>query len=178
VASSARNKRIVAYGRPTIARNCFPALVRGLRRWAADFPEFADWEVVSAGMPHDPVDLHDGRALRSAGKLALDDYASLLLGSSVGVSLMASPHPSYPPLEMAHFGLRTVTNSYFCKDWSGWHPGIIAIHSVADTVLAKALAEACHAAGAGVLSCGNATYLRDDEYPFMDDLQQAIVELL
>jgi hypothetical protein len=174
VAAAQRARRIVVYGRPAVERNCFPALVRGLRRWAADYPEFADWEVVSAGTPHKPVALGDGREMRSVGKLALDDYAQLLLGSRVGVSLMASPHPSYPPLEMAHMGLLTVTNRYTCKDLAGWHGNIVSTGSIAEAPLAAAIAEACRRSAEPPAATPNADFVRAAKYPFMAELAGAL----
>ena len=178
VATSMRSRRVLVYGRPNVERNCFPALVRGLKRWARDYPEFADWEVVSAGMPHDPVDLGGGRTLTSLGKLSLDEYAHLLLGCSVGVSLMASPHPSYPPLEMAHFGLRTVTNTYSCKDLTAFHPNIISVRSIAETELSNALAGACRRSAGSPEYFSNPAYVRTEPYPFMDELADALGSLL
>ena len=170
VGSSQREKRILVYGRPNVARNCFGALVRGLKTWARDYPQFKDWEVLSAGEPHDPVALGDGRNLISIGKLSLDHYAQMLLGSSIGVSLMASPHPSYPPLEMAHFGLQTITNTYQCKDLSDFHPNIMSISSIADDVLAKAIAQACESSPIAGTSVTNENYVRTETYPFLPAL--------
>ncbi len=178
VASSIRNKRVLVYGRPSVERNCFPALVRGLGRWAQDYPEFAEWEVVSAGTAHDPVDLGDGRKLVSVGKLSLDEYAQVLLTSSAGVSLMASPHPSYPPLEMAHFGMRVVTNGYFCKDLTEFHPNIISAPSIAETDLAAALAEACRRAAQPPRPDHNPDYVRTETYPFLPELAAAVRAVL
>lgn len=178
VATSRRKPRVLVYGRPSVDRNCFPALVRGLRRWASDYPEFAGWEVVSAGVPHPPVDLGGGRQIVSMGKLSLEDYAEMLLTSSAGVSLMASPHPSYPPLEMAHFGLRTVTNGYLCKDLESFHPNIIEARSIADHDLAAALAEACRRAAEPPSTFHNPEYLRNESYPFMAELAEALDEAL
>ena len=42
-------------------------------------------------------------------------------GSAIGISLMVSPHPSYPPLEMAHLGMLVLTNGFGAKDLSTWH---------------------------------------------------------
>lgn len=178
VGTSVRAKRVLVYGRPNVPRNCFPALIRGLRRWARDYPQFADWEVISAGVAHDPVDLGDGRKLTSVGKLSLDDYAEMLLTSAAGVSLMASPHPSYPPLEMAHFGVRTVTNSYACKDLSTFHPGITSVNSVAERPLAAALAAACEASAQPAETYRDPAYIRTDDYPFLPDLAQAVYAVL
>ncbi len=175
VATSRREKRMLVYGRPQILRNCFPALIRGLRTWADAFPEFADWEVVSAGAQHDPIDLGDGRKVTSVGKLSLEDYAEMLLSSSVGISLMASPHPSYPPLEMSHFGLRTVTNSYLCKDLSSFHPNIISVDSIAEDVLADAIARACTLSAEPPSAQVNAEYVRTDRYPFIDEVAAMLI---
>ena len=178
VTSSLRKPRVLVYGRPSVERNCFPALVRGLRRWARDYPEFADWEVISAGVPHDPVDLGGGRKLTSVGKLSLEDYAQMLLSCSAGVSLMASPHPSYPPLEMAHFGLRTVTNGYFCKDLSTFHPNILSVPSIAEVELARALAEACRRSASPPAAVTNPEYMRTEPYAFMSELAEALASTL
>ncbi len=140
-----RKRRIVVYGRPAIARNCWSLVAAGLRAWAARHPEQKEWEAVSAGMDHPPLPLGDGRSLRALGKLSLEDYAALLSESAAGLSLMASPHPSYPPLEMAHFGLRTVTNAYPGKDLSQAHDNIVSVRDVRPEALADALAGICAA---------------------------------
>lgn len=174
VTTSQREKRIVVYGRPNVDRNCFPALIRGLRRWATDYPEFAEWQTVSAGTAHKPVELGDGRFVTSVGKLSLDDYAGMMLTSSVGVSLMASPHPSYPPLEMSHMGMKVVTNGYLCKDLSTFHPNIISTPTIGERPLAAAIAQACRDSAGPHNAPGNAVYLRDDPYPIMTDLCDAV----
>lgn len=175
VSAAERKKQILVYGRPGIDRNCFPALVRGLRRWVRDYPEFADWTLISAGTAHKPIDLGSGRHLTSVGKLSLDDYASMLLSCAAGVSLMASPHPSYPPLEMAHMGLRTITNGYQCKNLEAFHPNITSLRSIGDVALADALADACRQYGKPVNDSRNAVYVRDEFYPFIDELVAAII---
>jgi hypothetical protein len=141
---STRTRRIVVYGRPGIPRNCFSALLKGLRRWAQQYPEFKDWEVLSVGLPHRPFSLGDGRKMRSIGKLSLEAYAELLRETAVGMSLMSSPHPSYPPLEMAHFGVVTITNRYANKDLSSSHDNIISLDDIRTETIGEALALACH----------------------------------
>lgn len=138
-----KERRLLVYGRPGVGRNCFPAVEKGIREWVRRYPEFSNWEIVSAGLSHRPLPLGGGRVLKSAGKLALQQYGEMLLTSAAGLSLMASPHPSYPPLEMAHFGLWTVTNSYTAKDLSRSHENIISIDSIDPVTIADALARAC-----------------------------------
>ena len=170
VATAIRKRRILVYGRPNVPRNCFPALVRGLRLWASTFPAAQDWEVVSAGTAHKPITLHGDLQMASLGKLPLDEYRQFLLESSVGVSLMASPHPSYPPLEMAHMGMRTVTNSYLDKDWTGYHPLIMPISSIADQALADAITAACLRHDDPRDAAPNPDYVREVAYPFIPEL--------
>jgi hypothetical protein len=134
---------LLVYGRPSIPRNCFPAVEKGLRRWVERYPEVLNWRVVSAGLPHRPISLGHGASLQSLGKLKIEDYGALLQKTAVGLSLMASPHPSYPPLEMAHFGVATVTNRYANKDLSRAHENIISVADIAPDTIADALALAC-----------------------------------
>lgn len=142
---------ILAYGRPGHPRNCFPAILDGLWRWLAAFRPALPGPVtlLSAGTPHENIVFPDGSELTSLGMLSLPDYAATLLQSHVGIAFMASPHPSYPPLEMAAFGLEVVTNAFAGKDLSKAHPAIrnAPPHRPAET--AAALREAVTAALAG-----------------------------
>jgi hypothetical protein len=76
------------------------------------------------------------------GKASLEDYADHLNRAAVGISLMISPHPSYPPLEMAEAGVLTITNNYGCKDLSRRFPEIIPIERVDGELLAGAIGAA------------------------------------
>jgi O-antigen biosynthesis protein len=138
-----KERRILVYGRPSIQRNCFPAISKGLALWASRYPEHSDWVVVSAGMPHSPIKFAAGRTMRSLGKLSLAEYAETLRSTAIGVSLMSSPHPSYPPLEMAHFGIRTITNRYANKDLGGVHDNIVSIEDIEAETIAQSLDDAC-----------------------------------
>ena len=79
----------------------------------------------------------------SIGKLDIPAYASLLRESAIGVSLMISPHPSYPPLEMAHLGLLVLTNGFASKDPSTWHSNIHSVDDVSAASIATALSVLC-----------------------------------
>lgn len=111
-------RRMFVYGRPNVPRNLFGLLLQSLARWIADeglSPQ--DLEVVSGGESFEPIHLGSGIWLRSLGKLSFDGYAEELRECDLGLSLMLSPHPSYPPLEMAAAGLVTVTNRFANKDF-------------------------------------------------------------
>ena len=139
----ARSRTIVVYGRPRTPRNAFPAIVDGLRAWRRADPRAIDWQTVSVGQSHPDIDLGVGDPLRSIGKLDLDGYASLLRESAIGISLMVSPHPSYPPLEMAHLGLLVLTNGFANKDLSRWHSNIVSTDDISAAALAARLSELC-----------------------------------
>ena len=172
-------KRILVYGRPMIPRNCFPAIVMGLRKWTERYPRFRDWSVVSAGDRHPPVRLGPNMMLRPLGKLSLEEYARCLQTTAVGISLIASSHPSYPPLEMAHFGVRTLTNRYTCKDLSTAHDNIVSLPDISPDTIADALAEACDRFEAFPESGWEGKshlphYLADDHHEFLADLARDV----
>lgn len=139
-----KRRRVLVYGRPSVERNCFPIIAMGLRALVARGVP-SGWEFVSAGELHPPIELGAGHFLRSVGKLSINDYARELASASIGISLMMSPHPSYPPLEMAAFGVQVITNSYGSKDLSTFHPGIRSLSTLSPEYLADAVAQAMDA---------------------------------
>ena len=65
---------------------------------------------------------------------------ALLRQSAIGISLMISPHPSYPPIEMAHLGMLVLTNRHEAKDLSTWHSNITSTSDLsADGLAATAV---------------------------------------
>jgi hypothetical protein len=140
--------QIFIYGRPKKGRNCFASIVEGLHLFFKAMPEprRKDFRVVSAGEKHPDIRLAPGITVKSVGKLSMNRYIETLEASHIGVSLMQSPHPSYPPIEMAVFGLYTITNKYFNKDLTGVHPNFHCI----DYPLPDELAQALDAAAAAV----------------------------
>jgi O-antigen biosynthesis protein len=142
-----RERRIVIYGRPSTPRNAFELICEALRLWRWRFPNAAAWTIVSPGEVMQDLDI-GGVQVHGLGKLVMGAYADLLATSSVGLTLMVSPHPSYPPLEMAAFGMRVITNGYANKDLSRLSSNI---HSVAPTpeAIADALARSCTEAEQG-----------------------------
>ncbi len=133
-----KTRTILVYGRPQIPRNCFSLLEAGLKAWAAS-GDRSGWRVVSAGASHRVIDLGHGQKLTSLGKLSLEEYGQLLRETAVGLSLMSSPHPSYPPLELAHFGARTITNAYANKNLTSRHENLLTLSDVLPTTIGAKL---------------------------------------
>lgn len=171
-----RERRIVVYGRPETPRNAFPLVVDGLREWVRTDPAAGAWTVVSAGRSHSPVDLGGGLALRSLGKLDLPAYGELLRTSAIGVSLMVSPHPSYPPLDMSHLGMLVLANRFADRDPSAWHENIRSLERFSAEGLAAGLAGLCRAFDADPTAGDRGRPLRGDylaggpPFPFAAEL--------
>jgi lipopolysaccharide biosynthesis protein len=138
-----KQKIILAYGRPSVERNAFATVREGVRQWQAHNPqENCQYKIVFAGENFNPDLVRELENVSVAGKLSLDDYAELLNRSAIGLSLMISPHPSYPPLEMASAGCVTITNTYESKDLSKRSDKFISLDKVTPEAVAKALEEA------------------------------------
>ncbi len=138
-------RRLALYGRPEVPRNMYATAIEALARFLeADALEPREIELVSIGLAHAPVALPGGHLLKSLGKLPWEDYPDFLLETDVGISLMYSPHPSHPPIEMAASGVRVVTNSFGPKDLSALSPAICSVEATAPA-LAGALSRAWRA---------------------------------
>ncbi|SIO21089.1 glycosyltransferase [Vannielia litorea] len=141
-APSAAPRRLALYGRPEVERNMFPMAIEALERFTtAEHLGPDDVELLSVGLTHEPVEFSTGARLTSLGKLPWEAYPEFLLGVDLGLSLMYSPHPSHPPIEMAASGVRVVTNRFGGKDLSRLSPAIISAEPTPEA-LAAALCRA------------------------------------
>jgi hypothetical protein len=135
-----RERRILVYGRPTVSRNAFEVICEALFRWQQREPVTASrWRIISLGEEFEPRWTVPVQNMEIGGKATLEDYADHLNRAAVGISLMLSPHPSYPPLEMAEAGVLTITNKYGCKDLSRRFADIISIEQADPELLAEAI---------------------------------------
>ena len=175
--TAGKRKQILVYGRPNTDRNAFELLIESLREWLLSYEQHNHWSLVSAGEPHAPVYLGKGRYLTSVGKMDLDDYAKMLTESYAGISLMVSPHPSYPPLEMAAFGVKVITNKYVGKDLSSFSDDVISIGCPTPREIAAQICHVCSSYCSSV-TIGNVreSYLdNSDCFSFLTDLEQLIM---
>jgi hypothetical protein len=109
-------RRLLFYARPMAPRNLYPLGLMALKD-AVDRGAFAaaEWELCQMGEKTPDVDLGKGQVLRTLPWRSFDEYARTMRESDAGLSLMLSPHTSYPPLEMAACGLPCVTTCYGTK---------------------------------------------------------------
>lgn len=138
-----RKKRILIYGRPGTQRNAFELIVHSLRLWKKKMDNPEQWDIISLGETFDDIDLGDNVKIRCLGKATLKGYAKMMLESYIGISLMASPHPSYPPLEMSTFGMKVITNKFENKDLSRFNDNIISLSQSTPEIISEILKELC-----------------------------------
>lgn len=136
-----KEKKILVYGRPSVPRNCMEIIAEALRQWAVLADDAAQWQLISAGEKHPDLTVGQDCVLRSAGKLPIREYAEMMGSCYAGISLMVSPHPSYPPLEMSTFGIKTITNTYENKDLAAFNQNIVSVANITPAYIAQKLLE-------------------------------------
>ncbi|HEY5108261.1 MAG TPA: methyltransferase domain-containing protein [Acidimicrobiales bacterium] len=131
-------RTFVFYARPNNLRNLywrgFEAIERSLLlgTLAAD-----EWRFVFLGKDIGTVDLPGSPEVEIAENLSLEEYAAYVRSADLGLGLIYSPHPSYPPLDLAASGAVVVTNSYGStkRDLSGYSPNIICTEPTVDALV-------------------------------------------
>jgi O-antigen biosynthesis protein len=155
--SNSPKKVLLFYARPSVARrNLFELGVVALRRAVASGAiDSENWEVWAMGEKLAPIELGCGVMLNPLPWMSFEDYAERIRTADLLLSLMLSPHPSYPPLEMAASGKLVVTNSFSVKTadrMRALSPNIIVAEPNAESI-AHALESA-----AGRINCGLQSY--------------------
>ena len=135
------------YARPKNLRNLF---WRGLEAIGAAIEERVldpeQWAFHFVGEEIPKILLPGGVQPIVSQNLAWSDYAGLVRQMDLGLSLMDTPHPSYPPLDLAASGAVVVTNRFGPKtSLQAFSRNIVAVEStvpalVAGLKQAKALA--------------------------------------
>jgi hypothetical protein len=138
-----REPTLLVYGRPSVARNAFELIAMALFAWQqADPIRASRWRIVFVGESFSPSLIRPLQNAVVEGKVSLPRYADHLSRASVGVALMISPHPSYPPLEMAEAGLQVVANAFGVKDPRARFPDLIGLERLSVEAIAAAIERA------------------------------------
>lgn len=120
-------RRFVFYARPNNSRNLFflgievidAAVARGIL-------DPQQWEIVLVGRDIPELSFAAGPQPTRLQNLDWSEYAELIGGSDLGLCLMYTPHPSYPPLDLVASGAVVVTNRYANKtDLSALSPNLL-----------------------------------------------------
>lgn len=119
-------KKLFFYSRPNNPRNLF---YRGIKiiddGFRAGILDKDSWDIYFAGERTPDLVFCNGAAPIQLGKLGLKEYADLLRTVDIGVCLMYTPHPSYPPLDVASSGGIVLTNRYENKQHMDYSENII-----------------------------------------------------
>lgn len=137
-----REKTILIYGRPSEPRNAFEIIRHSLSIWSQNYKHSKEWTIISLGEGFKDIELPNN-TIKAKGKVTLKEYATIMHSVYAGISLMVSPHPSYPPLEMSTFGIKTITNMFENKDLSYFNDNIISVPICAPVEIANRLMEVC-----------------------------------
>ena len=134
----AAKKNFFFYARPHNVRNLFyrglEAVDEAVQRGILD-P--AEWDFHFVGKDLDPELANLPYRPSLSQNLSWAQYAALISRMDLGLALMYTPHPSYPPLDLAAAGAVAVTNRYGLKqDLSAYSSNIIC----ADTDVASLVA--------------------------------------
>lgn len=123
----AGKKRFFFYARPNNPRNLFhiglDIIDRAISKGILDLSQ---WDVFLVGKDIPKVMFGDGYLPTQCEGLNWEAYADLAGTIDLGLCLMCTPHPSYPPFDLAASGSVVVTNKFGNKqDLSGYSQNII-----------------------------------------------------
>lgn len=106
-------RTLMFYARPNHLRNLFYFGLEVLDAAVAQgVIDTSRWEIHFVGAHVPAISLCDGTVPTVHEHLSWTDYAALAGRIDVALSLMYTPHPSYPPLDLAASGAVVVTNRF------------------------------------------------------------------
>lgn len=95
-----------------------------------------EWEVNFFGHDLESIQLPNGVIPRIWSHMSWTQYAKLVAQMDLGLSLMDTPHPSYPPLDLAASGAVVVTNKHGIKtDLSHLSKNILTVQPDIDSLI-------------------------------------------
>lgn len=105
--------RLFFYSRPRNLRNLFFAGIKFLdQALLLGIIDTNEWEIFLVGSDVPKIVFSDGTEPRILGQLDWVEYLEFTKTIDVGFSLMYTPHPSYPPLDLASSGAVVLTNTF------------------------------------------------------------------
>ena len=123
----AGKRRFMFYARPNNLRNLFFFGIEVIDRvFDEKIIDATEWELILLGKDIPELEFDSGIAVQRLENLNWNEYAELTGTVDLAMCLMYTPHPSYPPLDLAASGAVVITNEYLNKtDLSGYSKNII-----------------------------------------------------
>ena len=129
--------RFFFYARPNNPRNLFYLGIQVIEKAICEGvldPEH--WELVLVGKDIPNVVFSGDVVPLKLENLSWKDYMEMVDTIDLGLSLMSTPHPSYPPLDLANAGAVVVTNRYGLKtDLSHYSANILCAEPKIDELM-------------------------------------------
>jgi|688.fasta_scaffold02440_4 hypothetical protein len=109
-------RKLFFYARPNNVRNLFHTGLEAISdAIASGTLHPAEWDIHLVGKDVPDLLFPRGVRPRRIEGLNWDDYHSLVSSMEAGIVLMDTPHPSYPPLDLAAHGAAVLTNVHGLK---------------------------------------------------------------
>jgi hypothetical protein len=106
-------RNLFFYARPGHSRNLFPLGVDVIEKLIQlEYLDPDKWEINFVGYNQNRFTFSSGLAALVHPPQGISEYRKLIHKMDLGLSLMASPHPSYPVFDLAAAGKIVVTNNF------------------------------------------------------------------
>lgn len=119
-------RRFFFYARPFHTRNLFwrglEAIGNAVEQGILDTDQ---WDIYFVGQDCPDVELPSGARPKIIQNIPWHEYQTLVASMDAGLSLMDTPHPSYPPLDLAAAGAAVLTNRHGGKDLANFSRNIV-----------------------------------------------------
>jgi hypothetical protein len=130
--------KFLFYARPNNLRNLFYLGIEVIdAAIAQQILNPDEWEIILVGKDIPDIVFEGGIVPQKHENMNWSEYAELTGTIDLGLSLMYTPHPSYPPLDLVASGAVVVTNQYANKlDLSRYSANLLCVEPSRDALLA------------------------------------------
>lgn len=106
-----RKYKLFFYARPNNPRNLYKYGVIFLEKAISQgIIDTSEWDIFSAGQNTPKITFSNGYTVKNMGQLSWSEYSQFIKDIDLALSLMYTPHPSYPPYDVACSGGVVLTN--------------------------------------------------------------------
>ena len=108
--------KLFFYARPNNPRNLYTVGVEMLKKAVEKgILDTNEWDIYCVGQNAPVITFHNGVRSRNLGQLSWTEYGEFLSDVDLGLCLMYTPHPSYPPFDVASSGGVVLSNKMLNK---------------------------------------------------------------